>query len=859
MVSSGRESGHVAPRNLPADAAFGICSAFSKTGRAGARDRSRFESKRLQRIHDSPRGGWGNTMTLCDPMYTPRSDVRVDDSSSGASSRYQTLWLHATGGLGEVFAALDTDLHRRVALKQIQQMHALDPVSRKRFIAEAEITGNLEHPGIVPVYGLGADTLGRPYYAMRFVRGETLATAIHRFHAGLDTDFMGSEFRWLLRRFMDVCNPIAYAHSRGILHRDLKPDNIMLGSFGETLVMDWGVAKVISRGDRAKTIPEDPAAIEQEPDEHRELGNGVVTLDGQAVGTPTYMSPEQAAGRLDTLGPESDVYSLGATLYVMLTDQKPYQGEAEQILIDVQKGHFLPPRSIKRAVPLALEAICLRAMALDPSGRYETPLQLAEDIELWLADEPVTAWNDPWFDRTRRWVRRHRPIVAGGAAALVVAVLALGMAVPLLSLAWSNESAARRDEQNLRILAMQKATEAQQLQAVAVQQSEIARRERASAKVSEKKANEEKDRAERAFKFLVAAFRKPDPAIDGRTLKVVDLLDRAVGEVNQSFGDQPLMEATLLSAIGQTFGGLGMPDRSFPVFQRALTLRSRALGEDHTETLQALHDLAMAHQDAGQLDQAIILLEQTLARRKASREGDPSALIESMNDLAVAYWESGRPSEAIPLYEVALEKVRSRLGDDHADTLTISDNLAVAYGAAGQVGRAISLHEDVLIRLKARLGENHLTTLVAMNNLARAYEAGLRHVESIELYEKTLPKLQAKLGDDHPGVLTTMCGLARAYQSAGRLPEALALFEATLSKRRVKLGDRHPDTLLSLIDLANSYWAAKQPDKGARLAREFLDRTKHGGDSLPAKVRETIPRATKLWKSFVETIIFVSP
>ena len=175
----------------------------------------------------------------------------------------------------------------------------------------------------------------------------------------------------------------------------------------------------------------------------------------------------------------------------------------------------------------------------------------------------------------------------------------------------------------------------------------------------------------------------------------------------------------------------------------------------------------------------------------------------------------------------------------------------MAYAAAGQAGRAISLHEDVLIRLRATLGENHLTTLVAMNNLARAYEAGLRHAESIELYEKTFPKLRAKLSDDHPTVLTAMCGLARAYQSSGRLSQAIGLFEATLSKRRVKLGDRHPETLMSLFELASAYSAAKQPEKGARLAREFLDRTEQGGDSLPVKVRETIPRATKLWESLV--------
>ncbi len=774
-------------------------------------------------------------------------------------SRYRTLWLHATGGLGEVFGAIDTELRRQVALKQLQHRHAQNPSSRDRFVAEAAITGNLEHPGIVPVYGLGTAHDGRPYYAMRFVKGETLSSAIHRFHSGLDGDFTGREFRWLLRRFTDVCNTVAYAHSRGILHRDLKPSNIMLGPFGETLVMDWGVAKVVPGAQSRETITDESRTSTLDGNLHRGLGNGVVTLDGHTVGTPAFMSPEQAAGRLESLGPASDVYSLGATLYVLLTDQRPFSGGTEQILLDVQQGRFLPPSAIKPSLPPALEAICLRAMALEPRRRYETALLLAEDIERWLADEAVTAWNDPWLDRCGRWVRRHKPTVAGAATALGMALLALLLAVPVLSLAWGNEAAARRNEQMLRILATQKAEEAQDLQKVADRSLETARREQAAAVASEAQANKEKDRAKKALEFLVAAFRKPDPALDGRSLKVVDLLDRAVRELNESFRDQPLMEATILSAIGQTFGGLGMPEKSLPVLERAVALRGETLGEDDPETVRALHNLAMAFQDAGRYERAIILLEQTLERRKARRDPDPTELIESLNDLAVAYWDSGQPARAVPLYEAALDKIRARLGDVHADTLLIIDNLAVAYAASGEARRAIPLHETVLQKLRATLGEDHLTTLVTMNNLARAYEAGLRHTESIVLYERTIPKLRAKLSDDHPTVLTAMCGMARACQSMGRLSEAINLLENALAKRRVKLGDDHPETLLTLFELATAYSAYEEHEKGLTLAREFLDRTRKAGNSLPVKVRETTPRAKKLFDSLSERVKFVSP
>ncbi len=645
---------------------------------------------------------------------------------------------------------------------------------------------------------------------------------------------------------MDVCNPIAYAHSRGVVHRDLKPSNIMLGPFGETLVMDWGVAKLIDRTEAGTTATDESPVVPDEPPIKSWLGENSVTIAGQAVGTPAYMSPEQAAGRHADVGPASDVYSLGATLYVLLTDRRPFDGEVVEILEAVKDGRFRAPREIKPRVPEALDAICRRAMAREPARRYPSALALAEDIERWLADEPVSAWSEPWPNRARRWVRRHHPLVAAWAAAVIVALLALGLAVPLLSLAWGNESAARSNERQLRILAMEKAAEALDQRKEAISSLEAASRERARALESEAKANEEKDRAEKALALLVAAFRRPDPSIDGRSLKVVDLLDRSVRDLETSLKGQPLMEATLLSAIGETFGGLGMARESFSAFQRAADLRRQRLGPDHPETLKSLQNLAMAYQDAGRIDEAIPILEATLARRTARLGGEHDDMIESMNDLAVAYWESGQAARAIPLYEAALDKIRPIRGDDDEAILTIMDNLGVACVATGDSRRAIVLHEAVLARSRIKFGDDQLATLVTMNNLARAYEAGGNAVRSIELYESTLPRLREKLGDDHPTALTTMNGLARAYRSGGRLREAISLFEETLAKRRAKLGPDHPDTLLTVFELANAYHAVKEFSKALLLTDVFLERTRNGSVSVPAMISELIPRATLL-------------
>ena len=346
-------------------------------------------------------------------------------SATSDGQRFRILRPHAKGGLGAVFVALDSELDREVALKQILDDRADDPTSRFRFLIEAQITGGLEHPGIVPVYGLGTYGDGRPYYAMRFIRGDSLKEAIDRLpreasKAG-PAGRPGSRdlaLRKLLRRFMDVCNAIDYAHSRGVIHRDIKPANIIVGKHGETLVVDWGLAKPTGRvepgtesGERL-LMPSSASGSSE-------------TLPGSALGTPAYMSPEQAEGQLDRLGPRSDVYSLGATLYCLLTGKPPFAGDVVDVIRAVQRGEFRPPRQLDPSIDPALEAICLKAMAHRPEDRYASGRALADDLDRWMADEPVTAWREPLARRARRWARRNRTAVTAAAVALVAGVVGL--------------------------------------------------------------------------------------------------------------------------------------------------------------------------------------------------------------------------------------------------------------------------------------------------------------------------------------------------------------------------------------------------------------------------------------------------
>jgi serine/threonine-protein kinase len=370
---------------------------------------------------------------------------------TGDGERFRVLRPHARGGLGAVFVALDLELHREVALKQILDRHADDPVSRSRFLLEAEITGGLEHPGIVPVYGLGTYDGGRPFYAMRFIKGDSLKEAIDRFHGNTaskaDPGLRSLELRKLLRRFTDVCNAIDYAHSRGVLHRDIKPANIIVGKHGETLVVDWGLAKATGKaepGTEELTLMPSSASGSAE------------TLPGSALGTPAYMSPEQARGDLEHLGPRSDVYALGATLYCLLTGRPALEGEdVGDLMRRAQRGEFPTPRHHDPTIDRALEAVCLKAMARESEDRYGSCRALAEDIERWLADEPVAAWPEPFSRRAQRWARRNRTAVWAAAASVLVALAGTATVLGVQTRANSDLQAANTQTRQERDLARQ--------------------------------------------------------------------------------------------------------------------------------------------------------------------------------------------------------------------------------------------------------------------------------------------------------------------------------------------------------------------------------------------------------------------
>jgi tRNA A-37 threonylcarbamoyl transferase component Bud32 len=324
------------------------------------------------------------------------------DKNDGGYGVHRILKQHQRGGMGRIMIAYDRHLKRDVALKELHKEVVDDISIVRRFVGEAEITAQLEHPGIVPIHWLGLDKDGLPYYTMKLIRGKTYQDAIKEYHRNPSKQ----ELKSLIRRLVSICKTIGFAHERGVIHRDLKPANIMLGEHGETLVMDWGLAKPLNRQQNEN---------EDDEDEYNttitRMSSGTrteLTMVGAIVGTPAFMSPEQASPEENIVGTHSDIYSLGTILYYLLTGQTAFSGRStREVLAKVRAASPIKPSDIKMNVPSGLEAICLKAMAKDPKNRYQTTKEMDEDLCRWLDDIPVKAMRITIIQKFFRCIIKH--------------------------------------------------------------------------------------------------------------------------------------------------------------------------------------------------------------------------------------------------------------------------------------------------------------------------------------------------------------------------------------------------------------------------------------------------------------------
>jgi eukaryotic-like serine/threonine-protein kinase len=689
------------------------------------------------------KGADGTGETLGEGIASPSNGTSVPGSVPG----YELLAELGHGGMGVVYQARQAGLNRLVALKMVKAGADVGPEEVARFCREAEVTGGLEHPGIVPVHNLGNSVDGRPFYAMRLIRGDSLMAAIDRFHkaerSGRDPRERNLGLRDLLGRFVAACNAVAYAHSRGVLHRDLKPQNVMLGRFGETLVVDWGLAKPLGQGEA--DTPEGPLVpAEQE--------SQTPTQMGAVVGTPSYMSPEQSVGATDRIGPASDVYGLGAVLYCLLVGRPPFAGrDLWALLQKVQKGEFERPRREKPNVPAALEAVCVKAMATRPSDRYATGREVAEEVERWLADEPVSVYAEPWPVRAGRWMRKHRALVGSTAAGLVLAMVFL----TTLALVTARQN---------HILA------------------EANARERAAAELAQKTI-EDMTSAD-ALKFLETQQElRPEQK---KFLEQALAYYRASTERTPTDEHEEARQGRAFFRMGGLQYGLGLLAPAEPSYRAALKEQER-LAAEHPQVSQYREDLAKSHSSLGNLlahlgksDEAEREYRAALREQERLAAEHPQ-VPEYRQGLAVSLMNQGtllaglaKRDDAEREYRAAL-KEQERLAAEHPQVPEYRQDLAKCHGSLG----------------------NLLSNLGKSDDAEREYRAALRE--------------QERLAAEHPGAPAYRLDLAKNHTNLGRLlsrlrkrDEAEQEYRAALSALE-HLAAEYPQKQEYRLDLAKSH------------------------------------------------------
>ncbi len=720
-----------------------------------------------------------------------------------ARERYTLTHLHAKGGMGRVWLARDGALGRQIALKELRPDQSDNAIVCSRFLYEAKITAQLEHPGIVPVYELGEGDA--PYYTMRFVRGRTLTEAVRAYHKKRAAGRADSvEMVGLLESFASVCQAVAYAHSRGVIHRDLKGQNIVLGDFGEVIVLDWGLAKRVGldpaqvqvqerggpaavpadrlgpeaataatcaapRSDYDLTLADDPdgaasdgsqpggaAASESGPGPVSGAGHGTNgspvangsahpagpsagrkvpesgagpegTMQGQLLGTPAYMAPEQALARHDLVNQRSDIYGLGAILYEVITGRPPFVGpKTSEIIRKVCNEPPTPPRQIVPEIAPSLEAVCLKALRKEKADRYQLASDLAQEVRRYLADEPVQAYAEPWSHRAWRWVRRNRTKVGVAATVLAALTLALGITTPVV-IGERNEAEAQGQQARQAVHLLTKGADIafdDQLDAV------------------------QRDMLQDALKYFEGFTGRSakDPAgrvEQGWTYQQMGDIERKLGRLPESEAAYRKGIATLEPMAGDARVGreakrLLARTRNLlgDLLVRSMTERGRA-EPLYAQALEAQQVLADSKRDPAATAEDILRLGQTDKSR-----GDLLRL-------------DGKWAEAATAYDRAIDELeRARAAD--ARLAEARNDLALAIDARGWVRRELGQLED------------------AEKDFRRA----------IEMLEKLVPEFPT-VPRHREALARALNSLGAIEESSGRLADAEAHFsrELTLAER----------------------------------------------------------------------------
>jgi serine/threonine protein kinase len=686
------------------------------------------------------------TKTLQTPVRATIEDVDIGEIIDG---KYMILEEIGRGGMGVVYKAEQKEpIRRTVAIKVIKLgMDTKEVVAR--FDNEKQALAVMRHPNIAKVLDAGATKRGRPYFVMEFVPGIPI------------TDYCDSHRLTIQERlelFIPVCEAVQHAHQKGIIHRDLKPSNVLVEIQDDKLVskiIDFGIARAT---------------------EHRLTERTLFTERGQLIGTPEYMSPEQAEMSGLDVDTRTDIYSLGVMLYELLAGVLPFDSKALRSAgySEIQRiiREEEPPKASTRLRGLAdtqgsiaekrrtdvaslhkqlkgdLEWITMKAMDKDRARRYSTASDLANDLSRHLRSEPIVARPPSNIYNIERFVKRHKM----GVAAAVVVVFALVIGVAGLTIGLEEAVKAKNE---------------------ALQQA---------AKV------------EAINEFLNSMLSSPDPSKDGREVKVIDILDNAREKIGESFNNKQEIEASIRYTLGSTYEAIGVYEKSVAELKEALSIQKKILGSDHPDTLNTMNSLAAVFIRLGRFAEAESLLQETVSRQKLVLGAENEETVISMHNLGIVYYYQGKFEEAESIGRETLEIRKRVLGEDHPHIISSLENLAVALSGQKKHVEAEKVYIEAKEKALRNFGSNHPIMLRIIHNYACELNHLKKYQESESLFLETLERQKDVFGPDHPDTIITMANLADLLNNMERYVEAETLSREALEKEKRVFGSDHPLT-----------------------------------------------------------------
>ena len=765
----------------------------------------------LLRVHDAPPDATADhsgadtpgspdvTATFGDPAATTDRPGREEHVGAVIAGRYKLVEEIGEGGMGQVFMAQQTEPVRRAVAVKVIKAGMDSKAVLARFEAERQALALMDHPNIARVLDAGTTESGRPFFVMELVKGVPI------------TQFCDARKltpRERLELFVPVCQAIQHAHQKGVIHRDLKPSNVLVALYDDRpvpKVIDFGVAKAAGSALTDKTL---------------------MTGFGAVVGTPEYMSPEQASLNNLDIDTRSDVYSLGVLLYELLTGTTPVDrkslGKAALLevlrivreveapkpsaklstidtLPSVAANRGTEPAKLSRLMKGELDWVVLKALDKDRTRRYETANALSRDIQRYLADEVVEARPPSTGYRLRKFIRRHKGQVL--AASLVLFALLAGIAGTTFGLIRADSR--RIDAENARA-------------------DETAQRQRAEDNERQAKVAEAEVKAVLTFfEERVLAAGGPESKATGGLGKDVTLrqaLDVATAEVATAFQDKPLVEASIRNVLGVTYYNLGDFLSATRQLEQALSLRQAKLGPEHPNTLTSMFHLGEVYLNSGKRDRARPLAEEVFRRQRATLGPAHFDTLRSLWLLAML----STPEEALPLFEESYKLRKATLGPEDPATLRAMKRLAQEYRRAGRGELALPLSEEAVRLMQATLGRKDSQTQVAMVDLAEAYLAAGKLDRALPLAEEALTLLEPTLGPEHPNTRTGMNLLVRVYDATRNHAGAIRVGHELLARQRRNLPADHPNIANTLAILGQNLLHTQKPAEAEPLLRECL-------------------------------------